>query len=77
MNAYIQYIQIRSDFFAKDKLDHGWHERDAKVIRTTVTVFKKFKKSRNIKQYLPTKQHLDRRDRMLYKLDSRRLGTVI
>ena len=38
---------------------------------------KKFLKSKNIKQYLPTKQHLDRRDRMLYKLDSRRLGTVI
>ena len=46
MNAYIQYIQIRSDFFAKDKLDHGWHERDAKVIRTTVTVFKSFKKAK-------------------------------
>jgi len=48
MNECIQYIQIRSDFFAKDKLDRGWHERDAKVIRTTVTVFKKvFKKQKH------------------------------
>jgi len=38
MNECIQYIQIRSDFFAKDKLEHGWYEKDAKVIRKTVTI---------------------------------------